>query len=126
MKKMLYCTVILSFLSACAPSRYPSTGYDGTWVLFKQSGGFAGRTTPADKESLLVIGKGVMKQYENGTLVSEGVFEVEKSKVIHSTEPQDVIVSDKITKQSIAVAGDTLTLTDQCYDCYSYQYIKKR
>lgn len=118
--------MLISILSGCAAGRHPHTNYEGTWILQQQSGGFAGITTKPEKESLLVISKGIMEQYENGTLISKRPFMVEKARVIQSTELQDVISTDKIMKQSISVTGDTLILTDQCYDCYSYLYVKKQ
>lgn len=126
MKKMLFCITLISLLSGCSTARHQLTGYEGTWILQQQSGGFAGMTIRPEKESLLVIGKGIIERYENGILISKEPFKVEKAKVIQSTEPQDVIATDRIMKQSVSVTGDTLILTDQCYDCYSYLYIKKR
>lgn len=126
MKKLLFCSVLISLFGGCATSRHARTGYEGTWILQQQTGGFAGMTTRPEKETVLVIGRGTMEQYENGALVSKGPFKVEKARVIHSSGLQDVIATDKIMKQSVSVTGDTLILTDQCYDCYSYRYIKKR
>lgn len=126
MKKMIFVITVISIFSGCATGRHLHTRYDGTWVLQQQSGGFAGMTIRPEKESLLVIGNGMIAQYENGVLISKTPFKVEKAKVIQSTELQDVVATDRIMKQSVSVSGDTLILKDQCYDCYSYQYIKRR
>lgn len=124
MKKIaLLLTLALTF--SCGALKKDKDGYNGTWILQNKSGGFAGKTTLPDHEVKLVIKNDKIKYFEKGKLISEDVFKVEKAKVIQSTEPQDVIVSKKLMKQSINVSGDTLVIADQCYDCYTYLYVRK-
>ncbi|MBA5793328.1 hypothetical protein H1R17_02945 [Flavobacterium sp. xlx-214] len=124
MKKIaLLLTLALTF--SCGVLKKDKDGYNGTWILQNKSGGFTGRTTQPDQEVKLVIKNDKIKYFENGKLVSEDVFKVEKAKVIQSTEPQDVIVSKKLMKESISVQGDTLIISQQCYDCYTFMYTRK-
>ena len=125
MKNLLSLSVLLLTV-ACSSLKMKDNSYNGTWILQKQSGGFAGRTTTPEKETKLVIKKDKMFSYEDGTLIAESAFNVEKGKVIQSSEPQDIIVNNKLMKQSIAVSGDTLIIADQCYDCFTYTYLRKK
>ena len=124
MKKIALSLVAL-FAMSCNVLKKDVSGYNGTWILEQKSGGFAGMTTKPENETNLVIKNNTIKKYENGKLVSEDSFEVEKAKTIQSTELQDVIVTSNIIKQSISVSGDTLILADQCYDCFTYIYKRK-
>lgn len=124
MKKIAFSLIALTAFS-CGTLKKDATGYNGTWILKSKSGGFAGMTTKPDNEVKLVIKNDKIKRYEDGKLISEDAFKVEKAKVIQSTEPQDVIVTPSIMKQSISVSGDTLVIADQCYDCYTYLYVRK-
>lgn len=125
MKNLLSLSVLLLTV-ACGSLKMKDNSYNGTWILQKQSGGFAGRTTTPERETKLVIKKDKMFSYEDGTLIAESAFNVEKGKVIQSSEPQDIIIGNKLMKQSIAVSGDTLIIADQCYDCFTYTYLRKK
>jgi|SRR5690554_94333 len=125
MKKIALSFVALFALS-CNVLKKEASGYNGTWILEQKSGGFTGRTITPEKETKLVIKKDKMFSYENGTLIAESDFKIEKGKVIQSTELQDIIISNQIKKQSISVKGDTLIIADQCYDCFTYVYLRKK
>lgn len=124
MKKIALSFVAL-FAMSCNVLKKDVSGYNGTWILEQKSGGFAGRTITPEKETKLVIKKDKMFSYEDGTLIAESDFKVEKGKVIQSTELQDIIVNNQIKRQSIVVKGDTLIIADQCYDCFTYIYKRK-
>lgn len=123
--KHLICSLGFLLTASCA-SLKPQHPYNGTWILKQQTGGFAGRATTLKTETKLVIKNDKMRTYENGKLLSEELFKVEKGKVIQSSEPQDVLATNRIMKQSIAVKGDTLIIADQCYDCFTYRYERKK
>ncbi|SEH87188.1 hypothetical protein SAMN02927937_01874 [Paenimyroides aquimaris] len=125
MKNIIY-LLGLSLILSCGILKKDSNSYNGTWILQSKSGGFAGMTKKPEKETKIVIKKEKMFSYEDGTLIAESAFKVEKGKVIQSTEPQDIIVGNKLMKQSIAVSGDTLIIADQCYDCFTYFYLRKK
>mgnify|MGYP006323627665 CR=1 FL=1 len=124
MKNLIYLIAPLLVIS-CATLKQKDKGYNGTWILQQQSGGFAGMTIKPDKETKLIIKGDKLKRYIDGKITSEEPFKIEKAKVIHSTEPQDVIVSNKLMKEAIMVKGDTLIILQQCYDCYTFMYVRK-
>lgn len=124
MKRIIYLSALLVIVS-CSVLKFNNNEYNGIWVLQSKSGGFSGRTTIAENEVKLVIKNSRIKYFENGKLIYDELFKVEKLKVIESTELQNVIVNDRFKKQSVIVKNDTLIITDQCYDCYTYIYKRK-
>lgn len=124
MKNLIYLIVPLLAIS-CTTLKQKQEGYNGTWILQQQSGGFTGMTIKPEKESKLVIKGDKLKRFVDGKLISEEPFKVEKAKVIHSQEPQDVIVSNKLMKEAIYTKNDTLIIKQQCYDCYTFIYLRK-
>ena len=108
----------------CASLKKERTPFDGTWLLIQSSGGFIGKTQLPEKETLLLLQNGKMTRIEEGNIISEDVFKVEKGKVIESKQPQYILISGKQLKQSVTIKNDTLILRDQCYDCFTYRYKK--
>lgn len=127
MKYLPYFSVlsVALIIIGCSVLKTNNSLYNGTWLLQSKSGGFTGRTLAPDVETKLVIKNNKMRMYENGKLVSENAFELEKRKVIQSSEIEDVIVNNHFKKQSVTISNDTLIITDQCYDCFTYYYIKE-
>jgi len=125
MKNTVYLLGLFLIMS-CNVLKKDHNGYNGTWILQSKNGGFAGKITKSEKETKLVIKNDKMRTYEEGKLIAEIPFKIEKGKVIQSSEPQDIIAINQIKRQSIAVKGDTLILADQCYDCFTYTYLRKK
>lgn len=124
MKRIVLLIPIL-FLAACSSLQNSKKSYNGTWILQQQSGGFAGRTIKPEKEIKLVIKNGKITRFEDNQLISQEDFKIEKGKLIHSSELQDIIISKKLMKEAISVKGDSLIISQQCYDCYSFLYTRK-
>lgn len=124
MKKLIYLKLTV-LLIGCSALQQKQDGYNGTWLLKQQSGGIAGMTIKPEKETKLIIKQDKIKRFVDGKLLSEEPFKTIKAQVIHSQELQDVIVSNKLLKEAISVKGDTLTITQQCYDCYTFIYVRK-
>lgn len=124
MKRIVLLIPIL-FLVACSSLQNSKKSYNGTWILQQQSGGFGGRTIKPEKEIKLVIKNGKISRFEDNQLISQEDFKIEKGKVIHSSELQDIIISKKLMKEAISVKGDSLIISQQCYDCYSFLYTRK-
>lgn len=115
---------VLLFSMSCKSIKDQPSPYEGKWLLVRTSGGFSGQEKPIDKEVILEIKNGKLTRTENGVLVLEAAFALEKGKVIETTEPADLLKSNSLIKQSITVDHDTLVLKDQCYDCYTHVYKK--
>lgn len=118
--------LILCFSMSCVSLHNPKTPYDGKWKLLHKTGGITGQTFAAEKEVILEIKKGKLTRKENGQLILESKFEIIQGKVIETTEPKDLLNTQALIKQSIALHGDTLVLKDQCFDCFTYVYTKMK
>ncbi len=114
--------ILIMTSTGCASLKKEKHPFDGTWLLIQYSGGFMGKTQVPEKETILTIRNGKMTRTEEGKMISEDSFNVEKGKVIESDQPQDIVASEKLLKQSITIKKDTLILRDQCYDCFTYLY----
>lgn len=116
----------LLVITSCGICKKSGNEFDGTWLLESKSGGITGKTTKPENEVKLIIKGDKIKVYENNKLTSEYDFKVEKGKVIESAEPGNIIVSNQFKKQSISIKDNKLILREQCYDCYTYVYLKKQ
>ena len=123
-KIFLFIVAVLAFLSCASVKKQPNS-YEGTWILKQQSGGFMGRIIVPDKEIKLVIKNNKISRYENGQLLSEEEFKTEKGKTIQSSELKDILITNNFKKQSVEQKGDTLIMVEQCYDCYTFLYVKE-
>lgn len=123
-KNALLSVLAIAGIIGCASVKKQPNPYEGTWILKQQSGGFAGKTTSPKEEIKLIIKNDKISRYENGQLLSEEEFKTEKGKTIQSSEPKDLIVSSHLRKQSIEQKGDTLIIAEQCYDCFTFLYVR--
>lgn len=115
----------LPIVVACASIKKESNPYIGEWVLVSKSGGFTGMTTKSTSIQEIKIERKTIKYYENGELKLSNEFKIEKGKTIQSSEPQDIILGNRIPRQSIQLHEDQLIIADQCFDCYMYVYKRK-
>ena len=125
MKKIILGLGLISIIG-CASLGKEEKEYKGTWLLKEKTGGIAGLKTKPEKETKMVIKAGKIKRYEGSILISSEPFKIEKTKVIHSSQPENVIVSNKLMKEAINKNGDTLWISQQCYDCYVFKYEKMK
>lgn len=125
MKNTLLFILAITGIMSCASVKKQPHPYEGTWILKQQSGGFTGRTITLDKEIKLVIKNDKISHYENGQLLLEEKVKIEKGKTIQSSEPKDILVNNNLKKQSIEQKGDTLIITEQCYDCFTFLYVRE-
>lgn len=126
MKNIILSLLIVLGIVGCASMKQSLIPYEGTWILKYQSGGFAGKTIVPNKEIKLIIANKKISRYEDEQLLSEEDFKTIKGSTIQSDELKDIVVNNGISKQSIEQKGDTLIISDQCYDCFTYLYIKEK
>ena len=100
----------------------------GNWVWTKSTGGIKGDViTPATSKTniKLVITDKSLKVYENGEFSSENLYNIENKTSIHGGTKQQLIFSNNKTAQNYQISGNKLYLNDECYDCFSYEYVKE-
>lgn len=123
MKKVAYVFITLLLLS-CDSNDSAESLLNGKWNWISSSGGIVGKTmTPASENKTIVLEfyNSIMTKYENGNLVSEDPFSVETRESIMGGERKMIII-DNSENQSFEIIGKKLYLSDECYDCYQYEY----
>jgi hypothetical protein len=111
----------------------------GSWEWVETSGGLAGQVvTPASTgytQSVEFSSKGIYKIYRNGTLQDKLKFNLSQGNSIFHSGTANFIsyenpglgnTDEDYIKESIRFGGeDTLFLNEECWDCYSYVYVRK-
>lgn len=123
MKKVAYVFITLLLLS-CNSDESAENLLNGKWNWVSSSGGIVGKTmTPASENKTIVLEfyNSIMTKYENGNLVSEDPFSVETRESIMGGQRKMIII-DNSEAQSFEIIGKKLYLSDECYDCYQYEY----
>ena len=98
-----------------------------SWLWVSSSGGFAGTIeTPASTGNEVVIEftAKTFKRYVNGSLDEDLRYKVKLEESIFSTELEEVVTFSNGWRQSYLINGDTLFLSDECFDCYGHVYIR--
>lgn len=105
----------------------------GKWELKYISGGFSGGGKPSgeDVEMVEFSSNGVSKWYKNGKRTDKIKFTITTGESIYGSDKNVINYKRKTIFQGPASsqriffqAYDTLTLSDECYDCYSYTYVR--
>ena len=124
MNKIAYVFITVLLLLSCDNDDATQNLLNGKWNWVSSSGGIVGKTmTPASENKKIVLEfyNSVMTKYENGNLVSEDAFSVETRESILGGQRKMIII-DNSEAQSFEIIGDKLFLSDECYDCYQYEY----
>lgn len=112
----------------------------GSWNWVQSSGGFAGQiitpTTEGYSQTVEFKKNGVYIRYKNGKRTDKMQFTLTEGSSIYTTGLAHLIKyknTGPIDKdnthmtQSVTFGGqDTLFLRDECYDCYTTIYIKRK
>lgn len=126
MKKLVFLLVVIGILG-CDDKVSPNAKLIGRWNWIQTSGGLAGIIeTPAStgKTAFIEISSTSIKRYENGVLLGERNYSIDKGQSIYSNEDTFIINYDNDWKQSFVIQGDTLILRDECFDCHQTEYVK--
>lgn len=103
----------------------------GKWELKIQSGGFFGINidydTIEDTESLEFTANGISRLYRNEELILQRNYIIVRGKSMYT---QDSLYKIQYEQDLALVSfefgtNDTLFLGEECYDCYTYTYIRK-
>jgi len=138
MRYLKYLFVFLfvgSFLPACQKETISpeATGNSlvGKWQWVSSNGGITGQDqqTPETIKTTIHIQFSSDNQfirYENGVKTQETTYILQKGKSIYSaTESSDLISIDNSgIRYSYRLENNQLYLFDECYDCYTHQYVR--
>ena len=130
MKKIFICLLIAGILSSCSEKTEVLDSIDliGEWTWVKSTGGVTGDTeTPesSGKQMTIEITEENYRKYVNGSLEQELSYFLIQGQSIWSPMPMNMFVFEDESKQSIELDGDKLILYDECYDCYSHEYVRE-
>ncbi|MBK5283990.1 MAG: hypothetical protein JJE25_01180 [Bacteroidia bacterium] len=111
----------------------------GRWELIETSGGFTGKfitpKTSGHFEEIEFTMYGNYIKYETGNLSDKKKFNISEEKSIFNKNPVYIIsysdADSSLTRllipQSVRFGGaDTLYLNEECYDCFSHVYVRKK
>lgn len=127
-KYILLIAVGFSIWSCSVNDEKTTADLTGNWTWTGSSGGIAGTTeTPESTgdERKLEISTDSIKSYLNGALYLKTKYTVETRESLLFQEPRNMIISEHGFKQVIDFDGDSLILTDDCYDCFTNGYKKE-
>lgn len=141
MKNLFLLLAVLCLFSSCSKDdesakddisankeNSPST-LTGKWEWTESSGGIAGLTyTPisTNKTVILEISNDRIKFIENGETRSDRAYTIQSKKSIYG-EQKEMIVYEQNSEilQSFEIKGTELLLHDECFDCFTHNYIRK-
>jgi len=111
----------------------------GRWEWIETSGGFAGKIITPSKagytDEIEFNKEGIFQEFRNGTLQDKKRFSIttdksilkEDSAYIISFSPIDSLFRRTMKKHSVSFSGsDTLHLNEECFDCFSTVWSRKK
>lgn len=131
MKNVIIYGLLVFILMCCSSASETNTVFKsivGKWEWVQSSGGIAGQTTTpssTNKSNELEISKTEIKIYENGNLIATESYSIATKKSILGGEKQMLVYTSGNPSQSFILDGNTLFLSDECYDCYQREYVRK-
>lgn len=131
MKKSLFFiafTLVLMGLNAQSSSEILFNHLVGKWTWLSTSGGIAGvHQTPentGDVRSLIFTSDSIYIEIENGDTISQRGFSIRKTESLLMNDTTDMVILYSIRRLRPYLSGDTLTLQEDVYDGFCYQYKK--
>lgn len=111
----------------------------GRWEWIETSGGFAGKIiTPAKTGIAYAIEfstNGIFQYYKNEKLIDKKLFSIIEGTSIYGGEKAyivsysnvDSLFRGSMPNQSVSFSGsDTLYLKEECHDCFSTVFVRKK
>lgn len=124
-RSALSLVLILSFTSFLF-SQTPKDALIGKWGLFAKSGGIRGNTETFDTEPKSIIEftpDHKYKMFDGDSLKMVTSYHFVESKSIFTQKSTSLLkIENSFISQSYSIHGDTLVLSDECYDCFSRSY----
>jgi hypothetical protein len=126
-KTLILLLVCFSFLN-CSSDDEQANSILGVWIWTGSSGGIAGVTETPESTGLtrkLEILPRTIKRFQNGILVAEFNYTIEKRTSILFGGTFDMIVPEDGLAQIIDLNGDVLILIDNCADCFTSSFVRE-
>lgn len=131
MKKLFLLITIVLFVSCSNDDKESSTALlNGSWKVISISGGIAGKSYPTDVIEILEFSGNTLKTYRNSILINTQTYSIQRKKSIFGGIKKMIVTqtnslaNDVNRVQSYEIAGDKLSLRDECFDCYTMEYVK--
>lgn len=137
---------LILVLTACRKDiSVPNQQYEnlfGTWTWIESTGGESGQAiSPATEGYSITVEyneNGVFKRFRDGKKISKMTFKfVEGNSMFSAGQVPMIEYKEKkittsplkkgILRASVSFTGnDTLFVSDECYDCYTHLYVRKK
>lgn len=122
--------LVLLFLASCSNDepQIKANELVGEWKWVRTTGGFAGvNQTPAEGEVKMLQFNNdyAYQKTNNGTVVKSGKYLLGTTESMLFNKEMPSLTLDSIETYLYAYDGDVLTLSEDVYDGFSYQYIRK-
>ncbi|WP_035647120.1 hypothetical protein [Flavobacterium sp. ASV13] len=133
MKKylLLFVLIILSSCSNDDKNSNSVASLQGRWLWVSSTGGFQGVTPAAlNRKEELEFSDNYVKTYIDGQLMKKLKFHIATKKSIFGGNKKLIVIDkEDITQvyyadRSFIIAGDKLTLSEECNDCFISKYEK--
>ncbi|MBW7839603.1 MAG: hypothetical protein H3C36_08200 [Chitinophagaceae bacterium] len=130
---ILFLVLVTLVLTSCEKDQVGTAHQTliGKWEWTRSVGGFAGQIlTPANTgvNRSMEISRNKIKYFANDTLVSETGYELKmmySNMVGRDEKVLMLVLKNGYVNQRVKVSKDRLLLSDECYDCYETEYVKK-
>lgn len=128
---LLLIPFILIWTTACRKIDTPneeSKKVFGSWSFINDSGGFSGAGGSnrfQNNDWIEIKKKGCLVVHRNDEVERKKKFKIKMKESIHDAEKRSSLVFKKNQYNTYQVYGDTLILSDEMYDGYSYVFMKK-
>lgn len=131
MKPLLIAAIILIASTSCekisAPNEYAEKIF-GQWDYKSNSGGFSGAggsSRFSNNNWLEITDKGCFIVHEGTKKKTKKKFKIEMKESIYDTNQRPALVYKNGGHETYQIFGDTLFLSDESYDGYSYLFVRK-
>lgn len=129
---VLFALAIILASCSIVDQESDQSGLTGQWEWIRSSGGFGGEVITPDSpgeaaRQLFIQSDNTFTYLRADTVVRTGKYSLrlKKDEVFISYQTQnDAFSIDQ--KVKLFGNGDTLVLTDECFDCYTNMYVRKK
>ncbi|HNL83744.1 MAG TPA: hypothetical protein PKO18_00815 [Chitinophagales bacterium] len=131
MRFLLIISVLTIFLSCkkdAIKGSYNQNDLTGRWEWLSSSGGITGGTeTPATRgySQSINITADKIQFYTNDILTQDITYTIGQAVSIYDHETRTMLMQSNNPICSYKIVGNKLYLYDECFDCYSSEYIRR-
>lgn len=131
LKNLMIAAIILASSIGCKKISTPNEDAKkifGSWTYDLNSGGFSGAggsTRFSNDNWIEITDKGYFKIYEGSKKKSQKRFKIEMKESIYDANQRPALVYNNGDYESYQIFNDTLYISDEAYDGYTYRFVKK-